>query len=742
MKKSYLIVMKNNKAISEEIKKMVEETLGLNPFLNESVNDNFEDELAGGETEDDNDLFSMIEDSAEKIEDVAGDFIKGVGTGGAPEIPMDLKIAMLITSMTRSQAEKIYNEERIKFYTEFNPKTKSKIAGEDDALVDVPEDEKVAWLSKRLADMKAKNPSVGTRRLSDQEIEDLKKKTYVPVTYSPEIPEESEQARKDKAKWWATDTTTGFRNLISLIGYDAKTKTLNRQGKGQLEFLARIAKGDVGRHSEEMFFMESSNKDLYQAKANGVLYMFFKFVLVEIIADLTRRSKSSPRDYQLHEFIEVALLGNGKYEKDSEGNLVPQRGLIKGAFESMKESYDVSRENIAAFIIQVSKHNVINQIKSISNMQFDMIKTSESLESSKFPMKVASKTSPEKAKDKEELRYDKVEGPVTYSHLTQAGPKKVSNVYLYTYNTKSDLMHDLMLSLPDNQQNYRTSRGENPMAYRNLVDKTKFYKSMPVDISSSIGMVDEPSTQQDDAFDMESDKAKKVFFSIIEKAVQEYLKSPIKQDDSGNVMATGEDYVAKNGLKKVLGTDGKAKESFLHAIFYTLTKSAKIPVYSEYTYIKLPNGKEVYKKKGRDRVLFYDENGKIVNYDTGKPVLDSDGKTPEYHYISGQNSSYSASLEDFNNTLIDDYADRQGASKEDARDFLEKNRIILTNKNQKAIFSGIISKLKEILKTDPKLLNIALSVIGSASKASDIPMLQEVRSIVRKIIYETYFKKH
>ena len=218
----------------------------------------------------------------------------------------------------------------------------------------------------------------------------------------------------------------------NVISYKFSQGTLSENGKAVLEFLARLM-SDSPRGEDEKIITTSIYKDSYKTTAEHILRSFFELAIPPIIARMTKKKEL---DSELREYVMVGI-----------------DHAIDGL--SRNNKYDVERNNVGAWFIQVVKNYVIDQLRKVTEYKLDVKSLDQELGTRQGYndsglIYIKSKLNPKETNTENVL-----------------STKQDGNLWIYEYKNAEDAMSDFAEQLPHlNQWNLPKE------------EKEKFYASV------------------------------------------------------------------------------------------------------------------------------------------------------------------------------------------------------------------------------------------------------------------------
>lgn len=413
--------------------------------------------------EDDDDIFG-------DIGDLMGDEGRALEIKGKSEgvLTKDMKASMVLNNINQ------YEAANLKLSGEYKPKTlgarPEEEGGVEGTVIEKKPIQKLPGASREYG--RLVTPIISPAEISrlkkagmsqeeiDAIIEKDKKTKRSAVTFG------QEGGNVQSAKW---QPKIKDKNIISYHTFEENGKKLvgiSDLGKQQLEFLQRMlsgrplpANGDENIDIEEILLGNWPYKNLVIANAEHIIRDFYGKAVIPILAQTLKRKKN-PKDSQFIVFAE-----NG----------------INHAIDQTKEK-QYSQEkynNYGAWFIQVVKHKVIDQLRSISDYVLDRTEVERRLVAETAPLVVDSKLNPEKAI---EGNYEVTISPFTFKVKTKDGEIVKKPFFRYTFKDAMDAIGLFGAKEEDGKIS--------PLSARFLKNPNEFYKSVskdkPEDLTKAI----------------------------------------------------------------------------------------------------------------------------------------------------------------------------------------------------------------------------------------------------------------
>lgn len=482
------------------------------------------------------------------------------GSKSETDLPAELKFAMVANDMSQ-MATDVASMMHAPDMKHYEPRTR-------DIKRDIPQFDKDGQgkvddegnIITNPVTVPGKNKFVGAER----SVADLLKRKRFPITYTPqgEIKdrEMNGEVAANLSKWF-------HKKDDSLISWTS-TAGLSETGRAQVEFLVRVLKG-TPKDDTERAINDSPANSYYKANAEAILYSLYFKVLIPFALRLTNRTKYSPNDLQLNEFIETALRGSG-----------PFKGVLQP--ESLAK-YNIAAGNFGAWAITSALNRIKDQIAKQTDWRLNETDVREMLASLNGPFAAKSKLDPAKASS----NADKV-----------VKDPENDGVWIYIYNEPLTAWQDFIAD--------RATKGESgqmessPLAAMWLYEPSKFYKGFRKDLSKADWITTDDTEATEDPY--------------TEVVPQQVLASQAKGEIVGvlgeiyNFMLTDPEIAPK--LKNIASSLKGSKDFTIELMFHLLNFGVMVPVYA--TSFKAKNAKAGVTVYAKGDPVAYDENGRML----------------------------------------------------------------------------------------------------------------------------------
>jgi hypothetical protein len=413
------------------------------------VDSNRPKKLMKEDDDQDDDIFDFIGDEFDKNKE------KGDTGGAKVEIPIALKLSMVLN---RIQVE---DAEFLGAFTGYEPYTQRTKA--DDEYPEAQRQDTGTIFSKRSVQ---KLSGAGEEKLGMT-------KGFVPVTFADLEANLTDEQKKQAAKWLS------HKPGRFIISYDSASRKLTPTGKAQIEFLARTLSNKPDGKDEKRL-LESTYAESARNTAEVILYDFYFYVMIPIMADLGKRAKYTPYDLQLD-----IMLTDG----------------LQHALEQVKiGKYDTSFGNFGAWIMRVVKNRAISYLRKITDFKLDTEHTYDMLQAMDGKLVVVSSLEPEKAVG----NFDDV---VT--------SKNNPGYYEYTYLNAKNAIPDF------------TEKGATPVKAKYLLNPSRFYKGFAKNLTGAMIDVGGSYEMEEEIFPVKKlpAQAKKEIYDILNIVSDEILRN-------------------------------------------------------------------------------------------------------------------------------------------------------------------------------------------------------------------------